>query len=202
MWTFVSKVMFLLSLIRCLGLSQVFLPRSKCLLISWLQSPSGVTFEPKKIKSVTISIVSPSIWHELMGLGAMIFGFWMLSFKPAFSLFSFTFIKRLFRSSSFCHKGGIFCISEVIDIPPRNLDSNCASSSLAFRMMYSACKLNKRGDNIQPWHTPFTILNLSRVPSLVLTVASWPAYSFPRMQVEWSGIPISLRIFHSLFCST
>ena len=62
------------------------LPRSKCLLISWLQSPAAVILEPKKIKSVTVSIVSPSIFHEVMGLDAMILVFWMLSFKPAFSL--------------------------------------------------------------------------------------------------------------------
>ena len=75
-----------------------FLPRRKRLLISWLQSPSAVILEPKKIKSVTVSTVSPSICHEVMGLDAMIFIFWMLSFKPTFSLSSFTFIKRFFNS--------------------------------------------------------------------------------------------------------
>ena len=63
-----------------------FLPRSKHLLISWLPSPSAVILEPKKIKSVTLSIVSPSICHEVMGPEALIFVLWMLSFKPAFSL--------------------------------------------------------------------------------------------------------------------
>ena len=77
-----------------------FLPRSKHLLISWLQSPSAVILEPKKIKSVTVFIVSPSICHEVMGWVATIFVSWMLSFRPAFSLSSFTFIKRLFSSSS------------------------------------------------------------------------------------------------------
>ena len=77
-----------------------FLPRSMCLLIAWLQSSSAVILEPKRIKSVTVSIVSPSVCHEVMELDAMIFIFWMLSFKPAFSLSSFTFIKRLFSSSS------------------------------------------------------------------------------------------------------
>ena len=76
------------------------LQRSKCLLIPWLQSPSVVILEPKKIKPVTVSIVSPSICHEVMGPNAMILVFWILSFKPAFSLSSFTFIKRLFSSSS------------------------------------------------------------------------------------------------------
>ena len=62
-------------------------------------------------------------------------------------------------------------------------------------MMYSAYKLNKQGDNIQLWRTPFPIWSQSVVPCLVLTVASWPAYRFLKRQVKWSGIPISLRIF-------
>ena len=65
-----------------------FLPRRKCLLISWLQSPSAVIFEPRKIKSFTVSIVSPSICYEVMGQDAMILVFGMLSFKPIFSLSS------------------------------------------------------------------------------------------------------------------
>ena len=68
--------------------------------------------------------------------------------------------------------------------------------------MYSAFKFNKQGDNIQPWCTPFPILNQFIVPCPVLTVASWPTYSFLRRQVRWSGIPISLRIFHSLLIHT
>ena len=131
-----------------------------------------------------------------MGPDAMILVFWMLSFKPAFSLSSFTFIKRLFSSSLLsAHKGGIICISEVIDISPGNLDSSCASSSLVFHRMYSACKLNKQGDNIQPWCTSFPIWNQSIVSSPILTVASLPANRFHRTQVRWSGIPISWRIF-------
>ena len=77
-----------------------FLPRSKCLLISWLQSPSAVILEHRNIKSATVSTVSPSICHEVMGPDAMVLVFWMLSFKPTFSLSSFTFIKRLFSSFS------------------------------------------------------------------------------------------------------
>ena len=76
-----------------------FLPRSKCLFISWQQSLSAVILEPKKIKSASASIFSPSICHEVMGPDAMIFIFSMLSFKSAFSLSSFTFTKRLFSSS-------------------------------------------------------------------------------------------------------
>ena len=81
-WTFVGKVMSLLfnTLSRFVI---AFPPRSKHLLISWLQSPSAMILEPKKIKSVTVSIVSLSICHGVMGLDAMIFIFWMLSFKPS-----------------------------------------------------------------------------------------------------------------------
>ena len=68
-------------------------------------------------------------------------------------------------------------------------------------MMYSAYKLNKQGDNIQPWCTPFLIWNQSIIPYPVLTVASWPAYRFLKGQVSWSGIPISWRIFHKNFLS-
>ena len=77
----------------------------------------------------------------------------------------------------------------------------CDSSSPAFLMMYSACKLNKQGENIQPWWTPFPIWNQSVVPCQVLTVASWPACRFLKRQVRGSGVPISLRIFHSLLWS-
>ena len=97
-WTFVSKVMSLLfNMLSRLVI--VFLPRSKRLLISWLQSPSAVILEPKKIKSVIVFIVFPSICHEVMRPDAMTLVFSMLSFKPTFSLSSFTFIKRLFSSS-------------------------------------------------------------------------------------------------------
>ena len=73
-WTFVGKVMSLLfNMLSSLAIALP--PRIKHLLISWLQSPSALILEPKKIKSVTISIVSPSIWHEVMGADAMILGF-------------------------------------------------------------------------------------------------------------------------------
>ena len=117
-WTFVGKVMSLLFNMLS-RLVKTILPRSKCLLISWLQSPSAVTLEAKKTKTVTISTVSPFICHVVIGPDAIILVFWMLSFKPTFSISSFTFIKRLF---AFCYKGGVICISEVIDISSGNLD--------------------------------------------------------------------------------
>ena len=82
--TFVGKVTsLLLNMLSRLVIT--FLPRSKRLLISWLQSPSAVILEPPKIKSATVSTVFPSISHEVMGPDAIIFVFWMLSFKPTFS---------------------------------------------------------------------------------------------------------------------
>ena len=115
---------------------------------------------------------SPSICHEVMGLDAMIFIFWMLSFKPAFSLSSFTLIKRLFSSSWL---SAISMISStylrLLIFLLAILIPACDSSSPAFHIMYSAYKLNKQGDNIQPWCTPFPILNQFIAPCLVLTVA-------------------------------
>ena len=98
-WTFVSKVMFLLfNMLSRLVIT--FIPRRKCLLISWLQSLSTVILEPNNIKSETVDIFSLPIYHEVMGPDAMILDFWMLRFKPDFSLSCFTFIKWLFSSYS------------------------------------------------------------------------------------------------------
>ena len=134
---------------------------------------------------------------------AMILVFWMLSFKPTFSLSFFTFIKRLFSYSSL---SVIIVVSSaylrLLIFLHAILIPACDSSSLAFHVMYSAFKLNKQGDNMKPCRIPFPIWNQTVVPYPVLTVASWPTYRFLRRQVRWSGIPISLRIFHSLLWST
>ena len=97
-WTFVDKVMSLLfNMLSRLVIT--FLPRSKRLLISWLQVTICSDFGAPKIKSLTVSTVSPCICHKWWDY-AMILVFWMLSFKPTFSLSSFTFIKSLLSSSS------------------------------------------------------------------------------------------------------
>ena len=139
-WTFVSKVMSLLfNMLSTFVLA--FLSWSKRLLISWLQPPSAVILEPKKRKSVTASTFSPSVCHEVMERDAMILDFLMLNFRPGFSLFSFTFIKRLFGSSSL---SAIWVVSSVylrwliLIFFPAVLIPACDSSSLAFRLMYSA----------------------------------------------------------------
>ena len=127
----------------------------------------------------------------------------MLRCRPAFSLSSFTLIKRLFSS--------LLSAIRVVSSPylrsliflPAILDSSlCFFQPSTFHIMYSTCRLNKQGDNIQPWRTPFPIWNQSVVPCPVLTVASWPAYRFLKRQVRWSGIPVSFRIFKFIVIHT
>ena len=135
--TFVGKVMSLLfNMLSRLVIA--FLPRSKHLLISWLQSPSAVILESKKIKSVTVYIVSPSICHEVMRLDAMILVFWMLIFKPGFSLSSFTFIKRLFSFLVSAIRVVSSAYLRLLKFLLGILISACASSRPAFCVMYSA----------------------------------------------------------------
>ena len=137
-WTFVGKATSLL-FNKLSRLVIAFLPRSKHLLISRLQSPYAVILEPKKINSITVSIVSPSICHGVMEPDATILVFWMLSFKSASSLSYFTFIKRLFSSSLlFGIRVVSFAYLKLLIFLPAILIPTCASSSLAFHMMYSA----------------------------------------------------------------
>ena len=108
--TFVGKVMSLLfDMLSRFVIA--FLPSNKCLLISWLQSWSAVILE--KIKSVTASTFSPSICHRVMGLDAMVFIFWMLSFKPAFPFF-YLHQDALQFLFTFRYYSGIIYISEVV----------------------------------------------------------------------------------------
>ena len=139
-----------------------FLPKSKRLFISWLQSlTSLVILEPKKLVCHCFHCFPAYLpWSDgagchdltfLMGPDAMIFIFWILSFKPAFLLLSFTFIKRLFSSSSL---SAIRVVSSaylrLLIFLPAILIPACASFSPALHMMYFAHILNKQGDNVQP----------------------------------------------------
>ena len=103
-----------------------------------------------------------------MGPNAMILVFWMLSFKPTFSLFSFTFTFSSYLPSAIRVESSAYL--RLLIFLPAILIPACASSSPAFLMMYCAYKLNKQGDNIQPWHTPFPIWNQSVVPRPVLSL--------------------------------
>jgi len=167
-----------------------FLPRSKRLLISWLQSPSPVILEPPKIKS---PIVFPSLFHEMMGPDAMIFIFWILSFKPTFSLSSVTFIKRLFSSSllsvirvvsSAYMRLLVFLLAILIPA--------CASSSLAFCIMYSAYMLNKQGDNIQPL-TVWITTNCGKFFKRWGYQTTWPASWEICMQVKKQQLELDME---------
>ena len=101
-WTIVSKeIPLLLNMFSTLVIA--FLPRSKCLLISWLQSPSAVILDPKEIKSLTVSIVYPSTCHGVMGPDAMILVFWMLSFKPTFFTLLFQFHQEALYTHTHTH---------------------------------------------------------------------------------------------------
>ena len=170
-----------------------FLPRSKRLLISWLQSPSAVILEPRKIVSHCFQcfhcfrIYLP--WSD--GTRCHDLSFLSVEFYANFFTLLFHFHQEALKFFAFCHQGGVICISEVIDISPCNLNSSLCFIQPRVLMMYSAYKLNKQGDNIQPWHTPFPVWNQSVIPCPVLTVASWPTYRFLRRQVRWSCIPIS-----------
>ena len=157
-----------------------FFPKSKSLLISWLQ----LFLEPKKMRSVTISTFSPSVCHEVMGQvpWSSFFECWVLSqvFHSPVSLSS--------RDSSSSSLSVIKVLSSaylrLLIFLPAILILGYDSSSPAFHMMYSSFKLNKQGENIQSWCIPFLILNKSIVSCPVLTVASWSAYRFIRRQVR------------------
>ena len=128
----------------------------------------------------------------------MILVFCMLSFKPALhSPLALSSRGSLVSSSLSAIRVVSSAYLRLLIFLPEILILACASSSPSFLMMNSSYKLNKQGDNTQPCCTPFLTWNLSVVPCPVLTVSSQPAYRFLRRQVRWSGIPISLRVFHS-----
>ena len=157
--TFVGKVMsLLLNMLSRLVIT--FLSRSKCLLIPQLQYLGA---QEKKV--CPCFHFFPIYLPWVMGPDSMILVFWMMSFKPTFSLTSFTCIKRLF---SYFLLSAIRVVSSeylrLLIFLPAILIPACASSSPAFLMMYSAYKLNKQDDNIQPWRTSFPIWNQSVFP--------------------------------------
>ena len=162
-----------------------FLPRSKCLLISWLLSPSAVILELRKIQSAT---VSSSICHEVMGRDAM--KWW--DQRPWSSFSECWVLSQPFHSTLSLSSGGSLVL-------PRFLPYTWCNLHIWGNWLLC---INKQGDNIQPWRTPFPIWSQSVFSCPVLTIASSPAYRFLKMQVRWSGTPISLRIFHNLLWST
>ena len=170
----------------------VFLPRSKCLRILWLQSPFTVILEPKKIKSVTVIIFSPIYLPWCDGTGCHNFSVLNVEFSAILFTLLFHLHQEILQFFTFCYLGGVVCIYEVVDISRHNLHSSLWF--IQHSILHDAYKLNKQSDNIQLWHTPFPIWNQSVLPCPVLMAASWPAYYFIRRQVRWSDILISLRI--------
>ena len=126
-----------------------------------------------------------------------------MKFKPDISLSYFTFIKRLFSSFSISAMRVVAsAYLRIMIFLPAILIPACASSRWAFHITFSAYKLNKQGDNIQPLYTSFPIWNQSALPCSVLPVASWPAYRFFWRQVRSSDIPISLSFLQFVVIHT
>ena len=197
--SFVSKMMSLIfnTLSRFVT---AFLPRSKNLLISWLQSPPAVILEAKKIKFVTVSIFPLSICHYVMGPDAMIFVFWMLSFKPAFSTLLFHLHQEALYFFFLFFKGSLVPLHflplewyhphaylRLLMFLPPILIPACNSSSLAFLMMCSENRLNKQGDSRQPCHTPFSI-SCSIQDSNLLLLDPHTGFSGNRLGVWYSHL--------------
>ena len=198
MWTFVGKVMSLF-FNTLSGLIIDFLPRSKRLLNFMAAVSSHAYFGTQENKVCHCFHIFPIYLPWSGGTRSSFFDCWVLS---QLFHFSFTLIKRLFisfllsaiRVVSFAYlRLWIFFLAILIPA--------YASSSLAFHMMYSAYNLNKQGDNIQPWCTPFWIWHQSIVQRLVLTVAS-PSHRLLRRQVRCSGTPISFRMFQFVVIHT
>ena len=166
-WTFVSKVMSLLFNMLSRFII-AFLPRSK-----HLNFMAAVTicsdFGAQENKVCHCFQFLPIYLPWSVGIGCHDHRFWNVEFKPAFPLSSFTLIKRLFSSSSLSALRVVSsAYPRLLIVLPAIFLPACASSSLAFRMMYSAHKFNQQGDSIKPWCTPFPILNQCIVPCLVL----------------------------------
>ena len=161
---------------------------------------TGSDFGPHPPNSLSLFCCFPIYFPWSDGTRCHDLSFLNVDFNPTFSPSSFTFIKKLFSSSSL---SAIRVVSSahlrLFILLPTVIIPAWASSSQAFLMMYSEFKLDKQGDNIQPWLMPFLIWKQSVVPCPVLTVASWPVCRFLRRQVRWSGIPISLEL-STVYC--
>ena len=172
-WTFVSKVMSLL-FNKMSKFVISFLPRRQLSFnfMGAVTISSDLGAQENKICHCFHFASFFFFCHEVMELDATILVFWMLSFKPDFSLSTFTFIKRLFSSSSlFAIRVVSSAYLRLLIFLPTILIPAWDSSSPAFHLTFSANKLNKQGDSMHLSCIPFPILNQSVVPCPVLTVA-------------------------------
>ena len=158
-------------------------------------------FGAPKIKSITVSIISPFICHEVVGLDTMIVVFWMKSFKPAFSLSSFTYIKKLFSSPSLSAIRVVsFAYLRLLIFLPAILVQLVLHPVQHFAWCTFHVSLLSRVQYTALTYVPCWNQFILSCP--FLTVASWPAYMFLRRHVRWSVSPISFRIFHSVLWYT
>ena len=179
-WTFVGEVMCLLfNMLSRLVIT--FLPRSKRLLISWLQSPSAVILKPKKIKSDTVSTVSPSISHEEMGPDAMILVFWMLSFK---------YIQKLVDDTSSWEKENRWVSSST---PLSRNKENVEIKRTFYPDVQHACMLVAR--HLTPW----TVAHQAPLSMGFSRQEYWSGWSYPHPgDLPHPGIEPTSLIFHAL----
>ena len=199
-WMFVRKVMSLLFNMLSRFVI-VFLPRSKRLL--FMASGTICSDFGAQEKNVYHSFHCFPIYlpwsdetgyHDLSVLN--------VEFEASFFTLPFHFHEEALQFLFvFCRKGVVICRSDSIDISPSILHSSLCFTWSGILHDVLCIKLNTQGDSIPPWHTSLPVLNQSFVPCPVLTVSSWPAYRFLRMQISWSDIPIPWRIFHSLLWS-
>ena len=182
-----------MSLLMLSRLVIAFLPRSKHLLISWLQSLSAVILESKKIKSFMVSIVSSSICHEVMGLDAMILVFWMLSFKPAFQ----SPLSPSSRGSLVCLCFLTFSLVTQSCLTLCN-PMGCSTPGLPIHcqfLEFTQTHVHWVGDAIQPSHPLLSPSHLQSFPA---------SGSFPKSQIFTSvgqsiGVLASASVFQWIF---
>ena len=159
------------------------LSRSKCLLISWLESFSTVILEPNKIKSITASTFSPFVCHKVMGQDIMILLIWLLSFKPAFSLSSFILIKRFFAAAKLLQS----CLTLCNPIDGLLPGSSVPGILQARTLEWVAISFSNA------WQWKVKVKSLSRVQ--LLATPRTAAYQAPlsmgfSRQEYWSGVPL------------
>ena len=152
--------------------------------------------EAKKIKSVTVSVVYPSIFHEVMGLDAMMLIFWLLSFNPAFSLPSFTFIKKFFSYSLSAIRVVSSAYLRLLIFLPAILIPACASFSPVFLIMYSAA--GGQHEESRPWqsHAEGSLTKCKDVIRLQGFPLEFPEHPPPKTRV----CLLYCYAFHLLFC--
>src|SRR6218665_1022190 len=200
----VLTILFFVSMLTCLSCHNfsnpiiVAFPIATLCFISLAHLPSFSTSDPRNVKLDTISISSPCISKLFQLAVVIIFVFFMLKYRPAFSLSLFSLLISFARSAFFRAINVVssaylklFSVLHAI-FPP-----SFASSISAFLIIPSVYRLNKNGDKMQPCRTPFLILNLSVSPHSVLITADWSLYNPLSSCIRCFGIPISSRVFHN-----